>query len=105
MGLLLPLLLAGCADPDGRTLIRYMAWGNPEQLQTEQKIIAERVALQAWQVAEFGLPTSPAKSTDSRSAKWTGGTCQVEALPPDGWVWSTAVMRPPRADSASGGPL
>jgi multiple sugar transport system substrate-binding protein len=39
--LILPLLLAGCAEPDPRTLIRYMAWGNPEQLQTEQKIIAE----------------------------------------------------------------
>src|SRR5690349_4349798 len=38
---LLPLLLTGCAAPDGKTQLRYMAWGNPEQLQTEQTIIAE----------------------------------------------------------------
>ena len=28
-------------------------------------------------------PTAPAKASDSRSARWSGETCQLEALPPD----------------------
>lgn len=43
----------------------------------------ERVALTAEQVKAHSLPTAPAKATDSRSKAWTGGTCQLEALPPD----------------------
>ena len=43
----------------------------------------ERVALTREQVHAHDLPTAPAKATDSRSKNWTGGTCQLEALPPD----------------------
>jgi hypothetical protein len=43
----------------------------------------ERVALTAEQVQQYGLMTAPAKATDSRSKDWTGGTCQLEALPPN----------------------
>lgn len=43
----------------------------------------ERVALIRDQVQTFGLPTAPAKASDSRSKNWAGGTCQLEALPPD----------------------
>lgn len=43
----------------------------------------ERVALVEGQVRTFDLPTAPAKASDSRSKSWTGGTCQLEALPPD----------------------
>jgi hypothetical protein len=43
----------------------------------------ERVALTAEQVRDYDLPTAPAKATDSRSKSWDGGTCQLEALPPD----------------------
>lgn len=43
--LLLAIALAGAgcrsAARDGRTTIRYMAWGNPEQLQVERQLIAE----------------------------------------------------------------
>lgn len=35
------------------------------------------------QVRRYDLPTAPPKATDSRSKGWTGGTCQLEALPPD----------------------
>src|SRR5690606_17566023 len=42
-----------------------------------------RVALTAQQVREYDLPTAPAKSSDTRSKKWAGGTCQLEALPPN----------------------
>ena len=43
----------------------------------------ERVALTQAQVWAYDLPTAPAKATDSRSKSWSGGTCQLEALPPD----------------------
>ncbi|WP_254656427.1 hypothetical protein [Roseovarius sp. 217] len=43
----------------------------------------ERVALTREQVIEHDLPTAPAKATDSRSKGWEGGTCQLEALPPN----------------------
>jgi hypothetical protein len=43
----------------------------------------ERVALTSEQVQGHGLPEAPAKASDSRSKTWTGGTCQLEALPPD----------------------
>lgn len=43
----------------------------------------ERIALTEPQVTAHDLPTAPAKSTDSRSKNWAGGTCQLEALPPD----------------------
>lgn len=42
-----------------------------------------RVALTEEQVEEYDLPTAPPKSSDSRSAKWVGETCQAEAMPPD----------------------
>lgn len=43
----------------------------------------ERAALVEAQVRAYGLSTAPAKVSDSRSKTWTGGTCQLEALPPD----------------------
>jgi hypothetical protein len=48
-----------------------------------QRVIAERVALTADQVAEYGLPTAPPKRSDSRSQSWRGETCQLEAFAPD----------------------
>lgn len=41
----LAALAAGCGqqqrvDSEGRTILRYMAWGNPEQLQVERQIIS-----------------------------------------------------------------
>jgi hypothetical protein len=43
----------------------------------------ERIALTAEQVRHYNLPTAPAKATDTRSKSWSGGTCQLEALPPN----------------------
>jgi hypothetical protein len=46
-----------------------------------------RVALTEEQVKEYKLPTAPPKDKDPRTKKWTenkkGGTCQLEAMPPD----------------------
>ena len=47
-----------------------------------QGIEAVRVALTAEQVGRYELPTAPAKSTDSRTKRWEGDTCQLEALDP-----------------------
>src|SRR5688572_2081556 len=82
------LLHVGDFDPSGEAVFDHIAGDASEFLKAEriigtQSIIAERVALTAAQAAEYDLPTSPAKSTDSRSARWDGGTCQAEALPPD----------------------
>ena len=32
---------------------------------------------------DYDLPTAPPKATDRRTKTWTGGTCQLEALPPN----------------------
>ena len=48
-----------------------------------QAVVGRRIALTADQVDDFDLETSPPKKSDSRSASWEGGTCQVEALAPD----------------------
>ena len=43
----------------------------------------KRVCLTKEQVEAFQLPTAPPKATDARTKNWTGGTCQLEALPPN----------------------
>ncbi len=43
----------------------------------------KRVCLTKEQVEAFQLPTAPPKVTDARTKSWTGGTCQLEALPPN----------------------
>lgn len=42
-----------------------------------------RVALRPAQVIAYDLPTAPPKATDTRAKTWEGGTCQLEALPPN----------------------
>lgn len=49
---------------------------------TDSKTRFERVALTPEQIAEYSLPTAPAKKTDIRGNGVTD-TCQAEALPPD----------------------
>ncbi len=46
------------------------------------QVTFRRVAVTEDQIAKYRLPTAPAKATDNRG-NWTGGTVQVEALPPD----------------------
>ncbi|HSW43081.1 MAG TPA: hypothetical protein VLM76_11285 [Patescibacteria group bacterium] len=47
-------------------------------------LIVERLALTADQIEEYGLPARPPKSSDARTAKFTGaGSVEVEALPVD----------------------
>lgn len=82
------LLHVGDFDPSGEAVFKHLAEDAAAFLEHDrvigtQRIVAERVALTAKQVAQHDLSTSPPKPTDSRSATWRGETCQAEALPPD----------------------
>lgn len=82
------LLHVGDYVPSGQAVFDHMAEDVQEFVQVDrvlalQKVIPVRVALTGDQVERYTLPTAPAKASDTRSAKWTGGTCQLEALPPD----------------------
>lgn len=82
------LLHVGDHDPSGESIFEAMA-ADAAAFVEEDRIIQTlriepvRVALTAEQVVEHDLPTAPAKASDKRSASWEGGTCQLEALPPD----------------------
>lgn len=82
------LLHVGDFDPSGESIFEAMATDADaflveDRILANQRIEAVRVALTAAQVADYALPTAPAKTTDSRSATWRGETCQLEALAPD----------------------
>jgi hypothetical protein len=82
------LLHVGDFDPSGEAVFEHLA-EDVAAFVAEDRTIASttvfprRIALNGHQVAAYGLVTAPAKPTDSRSAKWKGETCQLEALAPD----------------------
>jgi hypothetical protein len=53
------------------------------QAAPEDVAVFERVALQPKHIGLYQLTIYPPKPTDLRSGRWEGGTCQLEALPPD----------------------
>lgn len=78
----------GDFDPSGESIFDSMsedaaAFLGRDRLLAVSRFIPERVALTSDQVIDHDLPTAPPKDTDSRSARWSGETCQLEALPPD----------------------
>jgi len=82
------LLHVGDFDPSGESIFEVIAEDAAAFVEADrailpQRIEARRVALTRGQVAEHDLPTAPPKTGDSRSKKWKGDTCQLEALPPD----------------------
>lgn len=82
------LLHVGDFDPSGVSIFESMtadvaAFVEADRLIQTLHIEPVRVALTADQVCAYGLPTSPAKKSDSRTATWKGETCQLEALAPD----------------------
>jgi hypothetical protein len=84
----LVLLHVGDYDPSGESIFGSMtrdaiAFLRDDRTHPSQDIIPERVALTANQIDTYGLDTEPPKESDSRSGKWDGGTCQLEALAPD----------------------
>lgn len=79
------LLHVGDHDPSGESIFEAMAadaaaFLREDRIIATQTITAVRVALTTDQVTAYKLPTAPAKATDSRTAKWHGETCQLEAL-------------------------
>lgn len=98
-------LHVGDYDPSGESIFESMTTdalsflrshlydrtGNEEHLYLRRPVeesglpdlIPVRVALTAEQVDEFDLPTAPPKASDTRSVRWVGETCQLEAMPPD----------------------
>lgn len=82
------LLHVGDFDPSGESIFGAIvedarAFAVEDAVIGTQRVEGIRLALTAAQVEEYDLPTAPAKQSDSRSARWIGGTCQLEALPPD----------------------
>jgi hypothetical protein len=83
------LMHVGDFDPSGDSIFDAMtadaaAFVVEDRVIGTQRIEPVRVALTAAQVASYQLPTSPPKLSDKRAKRWTGGgTCQLEALPPD----------------------
>jgi hypothetical protein len=84
------ILHLGDLDPSGVSIyesmredvLAFVAEDVP-QADPEDMAIFERVALQPEHIARYQLTTYPPKATDLRSGRWEGGTCQLEALPPD----------------------
>lgn len=82
------LLHVGDLDPSGESIFTAIAEDAAAFVRADRtihttRLDAVRVALTVEQVETYELPTAPVKATDSRSAGWAGGTCQLEALPPD----------------------
>ena len=82
------LLHVGDLDPSGESIFASIsedaaAFVRDDRTLQTTRLDALRVALTIEQVEAFSLPTAPAKATDGRSVGWSGGTCQLEALPPD----------------------
>lgn len=82
------ILHMGDCDPSGESIFSSIsedvaAFVEADRPWATVTVGFERVALTAQQVRDFKLSTAPPKLTDSRSKRWIGGTCQLEALPPD----------------------
>ncbi len=81
------LMHVGDYDPSGDSIFTSFtedsaAFVRADRVIATQAIIPVRVALTAEQVEHYALPTAPPKKKDSRSKRWVGETCQLEALSP-----------------------
>ncbi len=81
-------LHVGDYDPSGESIFGAMTEDAAALLAEDRTLatshfIPRRVTLTAEQTATYDLPTAPPKASDSRTARWVGETCQLEALPPD----------------------
>lgn len=92
------VLHVGDHDPSGESIFEAMtedatAFLERDRQTDEVYLEPVRVALTAEQVERYQLPTAPAKQSDSRSRRWKGETCQLEALAPDeiGRLVETAI--------------
>lgn len=82
------VLHLGDFDPSGKSMFDVIAEDVSAFVEADRPwntvtVEFRRIALTAGQVYAFKLPTVPPKKTDSRTARWDGETCQLEALSPD----------------------
>lgn len=82
------LLHAGDLDPSGESIFDALVKDASAFVERDRVILplrldGHRIALTQEQVDRFDLPTAPPKASDSRSRRWSGETCQLEALAPD----------------------
>lgn len=75
------ILYFGDYDPSGEDIPRSIE-ENLLRMGVEVKV--DRIALKEKQVVEWKLPPAPVKSTDSRTANWSGiGQVELDAVVPD----------------------
>ncbi len=82
------ILHLGDCDPSGEDIFNAVAQDVTAFVEADRQfgtvtVDFHRIALTREQVAAYDLPTAPPKASDTRSASWKGGTCQLEALPPN----------------------
>jgi hypothetical protein len=83
------ILHLGDYDPSGEAIFGALAqdvraFVLADRIDARIDVEFRRVALIVEQVESYNLPTTPAKASDSRSARWgRRETCQLEALAPD----------------------
>jgi len=82
------VLHLGDFDPSGESIFTSLtedvrAFVQKDRIDARIDVEFRRVALTAEQVERYNLPTAPPKASDSRSTRWAGETCQLEALAPD----------------------
>ena len=84
------ILHLGDLDPSGVSIYDSMrddvlafVAGDVPGVDADEVAIFDRVALTRRHVEYYDLTTYAPKPTDLRSRRWTGRTCQLEALPPD----------------------
>jgi hypothetical protein len=82
------ILHLGDYDPSGEGIFAAMAEDVAAFVEADRRhgytsVDFKRIALTDGQVAAYDLPTAPPKASDSRARRWTGETCQLEALAPD----------------------
>jgi hypothetical protein len=71
----------GDHDPSGVDIPRNVEQ-RLRELAPDAEIVFERVAVNPDQIREWNLPTRPTKKSDSRSRNFTGGSVEVDAIPP-----------------------
>jgi len=81
------ILHLGDYDPSGVSIFDSVAQDVTAFVEADRphglvSVDFHRIALTREQVAEYDLPTAPAKA-GTHSKNWNGGTCQLEALPPN----------------------
>lgn len=84
----LVILHVGDLDPSGESIFHSLtedarAFVLDDRVIQTQDVLGRRVALTREQVELWQLPTAPPKPTDTRTKRFDGETCQLEALSPD----------------------